>query len=270
MDKRNCKQILISVVIVLYNLDLEKSEAFLSVMRYKKKCVEIIVCDNSDKRNDNKKKSEKYPVRYIQMGGNKGLPKAYNLAIANSKGNNICILDDDTKISSDYFDKMISYIQKYPSAVIAPIVMTGNSIFSPVLVNGFRYKSFKNLNMNPKRISAINSGLIIPAVIFDYCKYNEKIFIDCADHDFIRQIKAKNIDIVIAKDVVLQQNYSRLTDGKEQMLKRLNIFYKDSRVFCSDSIVHRIYCCFDILFTKIKYAIKYKSLDFFNEISASK
>lgn len=264
-NNENNENILVSVIVVIYNISILESNALNSLINNENLNYEIIICDNSEVDNNNSEIAFKLPIVYIRMNGNEGLSRAYNKAINVAKGNYICIFDDDTTIDDNYFKKMYKYIMYKPKSIIIPIVMTGESIFSPVTYSLYHYKPIKNfnhINQNAKKISAINSGMMIPKYVFDLCRYNENIFLDCVDHDFIRNAKEKGIDLCIANDIKLIQDYSRFTDTKEHMLKRMKLFYKDYKVFCSDTIMHRIYCFFDVIFTKLRYTIKYKSFEF--------
>lgn len=255
------KNIKISIIVVLYNDEIKKSQSIESILKQNRNDMELIVCDNSDVAQPNNKLiAEENDILYIDMKGNKGLSKAYNRAVALSSGDYVCIFDDDTQISIDYFDCIKDYIKNNPYNIILPIVKVRDNIFSPVKVTGFRYKSIDQIRGGQERISGINTGMVIPKSVFCKIKYNEKIFLDCVDHDFIRSAKQVGVKLVIAEKAILQQKYSRFVDGKEESMKRFKIFIKDYKVFCSDTKMHKAYGMIDICFLRTKYAFKYKNI----------
>ncbi len=258
------KVIEISIIVVIYNIYLDKSKSLDSIRNSCMPNTEVIVCDNSDDVDiDNSLSALEYNITYLKMDGNEGLSKAYNRAVKIAKGDFICIFDDDTLIESTFFTKIKSYIKSSPSSIIIPVVIADKAIFSPVEICLYRYKPIKNIYSIPSDISAINSGMVIPKKIFQQCKYNEDMFLDCIDHDFIRRAKQNGTEIVVAKDITLKQNYSRYTDNKEQSVKRIRMFVKDYKIFCSDTFLHRIYYYFDVFIMKVRYSLKFKTLDFF-------
>lgn len=258
------KAVEISIIVVIYNIYLNKSESLASIIHSCMQNIEVIVCDNSDDKNiDNSLLALEYDISYLKMNGNEGLSKAYNRAVEIAKGDFICIFDDDTYIENTFFTQIKSYIESWPSSIIIPIVIANKAIFSPVEILFYRYKPIKNIHAIPSEISAINSGMVIPKKVFQLCKYNEDMFLDCIDHDFIRRAKQRGIEIVVAKDIILKQNYSRYTDNKEQTLKRIGLFIKDYKIFCNDTFLHRIYYYLDVFIMKVRYSVKFKTIDFF-------
>ena len=77
------------------------------------KTEKVIIADNSDKENDAEKVCSEKKWIYISMNGNKGLSMAYNTIIDYikkkedySEEDAIILLDDDTKITSEYILKL--------------------------------------------------------------------------------------------------------------------------------------------------------------------
>ena len=69
----------ITAIIVIYNTSCSDS---ISYQRLKEYGVRMIICDNSTSDYGNQKIVEADGNVYINMGGNKGLSKAYNAALA--------------------------------------------------------------------------------------------------------------------------------------------------------------------------------------------
>lgn len=59
--------------------------------------------------------------------------------------------------------------------------------------------------LNNENMSAINSGMIIKSEIFRDYQYDENMFLDFVDHDFMRTMKNRNKKFVIMKDNILIQ-----------------------------------------------------------------
>ena len=72
-------------ILVIYNKSVLDSTTYLFCKEHK--YIQLIVCDNSTIDNENKMIVEKDGYHYISMHGNKGLSKAYNMAIDGIKNN---------------------------------------------------------------------------------------------------------------------------------------------------------------------------------------
>lgn len=256
-----------SAIVVIYNVKLLESRAIVSLLAMGRDDLELVVCDNSSvPHGDNAKVANELPVKYVDMKGNMGLPKAYNVAVSEAQGDFVCVFDDDTAIPSDYFDKMIPLASQEPISIVAPVVLSQGRVFSPNEVHWYhRLTPVKDLNHLPDHLSAINSGIMGHREIFEKCGYNEKLFLDCADHEFIREAARSGYPIKVATDVTLDQDYSRVTDDEMASRSRLRIYYRDFRVYSRDSFGHRLFCAISIACTKLRYAVRFKSLDFFKE-----
>ena len=92
-----------TAVIVIYNKELTQSITYQKIRALDYK-IDILIVDNSEIKNFNQLECEKEGIRYICMHGNKGLSKAYNVAIENSLQSEVVILfDDDTEVPEEYF-----------------------------------------------------------------------------------------------------------------------------------------------------------------------
>ena len=211
---------------------------------------------------------------YIDMQGNKGLPNAYNKAIETVKPENddyVIILDQDTVFESDIFNKYVSYIEFNPTVdVICPIVTDSVGIMSPNLICGVNNKHLLNIddikNNNISNYSFINSGMCIKGSVFSKLKYDETLFLDFVDHDFVIQIKDYNFTIGICFDVVLNQNFSGVTKNSfEQDFSRFKIFIKDAKRYYNKYFPKQNYKL--ILFKRtLKLTFIHRKLSFFTEL----
>ena len=134
------------------------------------------------------------------MNGNKGLSKAYNAALNQISDDCqfICLFDDDTNISKEYFDKSLEYMNVEEADIFLPIVKTETKVLSPCQFKNKKVIEVRNSNeIDKKYISGINSGMIIRKTVFDDFKYNENIFLDYIDHYFMKEMVKRHKEIKI-------------------------------------------------------------------------
>lgn len=229
MKKYNLDDII--TVIVIYNCSCCDS---ISYKRLKEYGIKTIVCDNSTKDYGNKDIVDNDDNIYIDMHGNKGLSKAYNMALKqiDNKYHFICLFDDDTDMEKDYFSKALDYINTVNADIFLPIVKTQTKVLSPCQFKNkkvIEVRKSDDIDMN--YISAINSGMIIRKDVFSDFKYNENIFLDYVDHNFMRSMIKKNKKIKIMKDNILYQDFSIENNSLESAYNRLCILNHDLKEF---------------------------------------
>lgn len=227
------------IITVVYNQLIQQSNLLKNVPQTAK----LLFADNSTKEEiylKNKKFCNENGFHYIGMNGNKGLPKAYNSAInvLNLSANDfVVILDQDTAIPTDFIEKYENFISRNQWVdIICPIVLDSVGVMSPSLSSGLKFKHIKSVeDVNQKNIpdySFINSGMCIKGSVFEKVKYNENLFLDLVDHDFILSAKKANLKIAICFDVVFKQNFSGVTKNSyNQDYSRFSIYMKDAKVF---------------------------------------
>lgn len=250
----------IEAVIVVYNRDLENSPSYSSLLL---SGVGITVCDNSISVTRNEEKAKSDGVRYLDMNGNAGLPRAYNRAFDSlsdvSDDTLICLFDDDTEIPSGYFSAIADAVEKNPDAVaFLPVVREADNglIMSPCRIKGCRVSRADDpFAVSANELTGINSGLAIRSATARKFKYNEKLFLDYADHDYIRRLRKSGAELAVF-DSPLIQHFSRSGNvSRKSAEKRFNLFKKDFTVFCSGgSLADRIYCKLYLLRRKAQIA----------------
>jgi Predicted glycosyltransferases len=231
--------------------------------------IKITVVDNSTIITENNDFCTLHGWNYIKMNGNEGISKAYNRALDSIDNLNcwIVIFDQDTEISEDYFNKAIKSIKENSKSLIhVPIVKDDVGILSPCYMKRYavkRFKSVKEILIFPNYISTINTGMIINGKIFDdKLRYNEGLFLDYVDHDFIKNFRETSGNIKIF-DCILFQNFSD-NDHKNinSDIKRFKIYFRDFKVFCSDSFIGRTYYLLKIIYRAVKLSYLYKNIIF--------
>jgi GT2 family glycosyltransferase len=226
------------LMIVLYNSNILEAKTYNS---FKDQDVKILVLDNSTKENNNANDCVNLPnVEYMTMNGNVGLSVAYNKGIEYFKGTDVehvIICDDDSLLEDNFIEQLNLVKDKYDICV--PIVKSTHNdvIYSPVnsgqpLKNVLiRLLKRKNDVHKIKKITAINSGIVVNMNVFNNYQYDEKIFLYFVDVNFFDDMHKLGFKIGVI-DTVMKQEFSEFvsdyTTGTEVgIILRLN----DAKVY---------------------------------------
>ncbi len=193
----------------------------------------IVFCDNSTDDAVLQLNSETSlpKLEYLPMRGNVGLPFAYNAALSLTRQPYLMLFDDDTEVGPGYFSAVQNSITLIDSDIYVPVVTAGARPLSPCSPKWLRYGAVRNLEEVPVDFTAINAGMTISRAIFERLRFNEDLFLDFVDHDFMKRAHAFGCRAVVLEDVRLDQDYSLDTDDWRSALARMRIFRRDSRVF---------------------------------------
>lgn len=253
-------------IIVIYNKNVDDSVTYQCLK--KEKQLYVVVCDNSTSDYDNQRKVEADGYIYVNMGGNAGLSKAYNKALDTiflrypETDGYVLLFDDDTFIPEDYFVQMKKAFHRGGGDIYLPIVKDEIGILSPSMMK--KYYCHRAIGgdvwkIKQSELCGINSGMAISLEIFKNYRYNEEIFLDYVDHNFIRDMRKQKRKIQIVKTYLQQSFSSNIYDMKKE-LARLDIFQKDIQVFYKQGIGNRIFYHYTMLRRRMKLAIKYKNV----------
>lgn len=252
-------------LVVIYNKKCEDSLTLNTLKEYDNK-LNIIVFDNSEKDFNNKDYCDRNNYKYYTKNKNVGLSKAYNYVlkkIEKKDDDYLIILDDDTNLTKQYFKEVFKETSLNKYDVLLPIVKSNNVIISPSKVQfNCRIKVIKNIaELNNKNITAINSGMVVKTNVYNDIIYNEDMFLDYIDHDFMSKIRKNNFKINVLKSEIIQ-NFSRNEKGNlKGALFRFNIYIKDFKIYCRNAN-KMIFYYINITKFAIKQCIKYRSLKF--------
>lgn len=253
-------------IIVVYNKNVNDSVTYQCLK--KQKGLQIIVCDNSTRDYGNCAIVASEGYQYMNMNGNAGLSKAYNKALDYIASVNpemkgyVMLFDDDTHIPEDYFVRMLRDIQRKNADIYLPIVKDEVGILSPSMMK--KYYCHRAIGGNvwkirKSEICGINSGMAIALKVFKSYRYNEELFLDYVDHNFIRDMRKHHCRIEIVKTYIHQTFSSNIHDEKKE-LARLEIFKKDINVFYKRGIGNRFFFHYTMLRRKMKLFFKYKKI----------
>ena len=226
-------------LVVIYNKNCEESQSIQSLIKYKSN-IKIIVFDNSSIINNNKTFCLKHNFIYYSLNKNMGLSKAYNYVIdkvEKNDSNYLMILDDDTVLTKEYIEETYKYVVKKEYDIILPIVKPNKIILSPSnIMHKCRVVKINNIDdINIKKITAINSGMVVKTSVYKIFKYNESLFLDYVDHDFMKKVRINNLYIKILKSEIFQ-NFSREEKVTSKNFKfRFNIYRKDFKKYCKEN-----------------------------------
>ena len=149
----------LSIIIVNYNVEFFLEQCLHAVRRATQKIsAEVFVVDNSSVDGSIAMVREKFPeVNLIVNHDNVGFSRANNQAIKIAKGEYILLLNPDTVVEEDTFDKCISFMDKTPDAGGLGVKMVdGKGLFLPESKRGLPtpavafYKIFGLSKLFPK------------------------------------------------------------------------------------------------------------------------
>jgi GT2 family glycosyltransferase len=124
----------LSVIIVNYNVEYFLEQCLLSVEKAAKNIdAEIFVVDNNSVDGSVNLVKEKFPfVKLIENKKNTGFSFANNQAIKESNGKYVLLLNPDTLVEEDTFEKMITFMNTHQDAGGLGVMMVdGKGIFLP-------------------------------------------------------------------------------------------------------------------------------------------
>ncbi|MEO1412731.1 MAG: glycosyltransferase [Bacteroidota bacterium] len=130
----------LSVIIVNYNVKYFLEQALLSVRKASARMeVEVFVVDNNSVDDSVPMVREKFPeVRLIANKDNPGFSRANNQAIRESRGEYVLLLNPDTVVEEDTFQKCAAFMDAHPRAgALGVRMIDGSGAFLPESKRGF-------------------------------------------------------------------------------------------------------------------------------------
>lgn len=124
----------LSVVILNYNVRHFLEQCVLSVEKAIKNLeAEIIVVDNNSSDDSVAMMGSRFPdVKLIANTENAGFPKGNNIGVAQAKGEYICILNPDTVVAEDTFEKVLAFAKtKNDLGIVGVKLIDGTGHFLP-------------------------------------------------------------------------------------------------------------------------------------------
>ncbi|WP_298224721.1 glycosyltransferase family 2 protein [Flavobacterium sp.] len=124
----------ISVIILNYNVRYFLEQCVLSVQKALQNIEgEIIVVDNNSPDDSCAMMKQRFPnVRLIENKENTGFPKGNNIGVAEAQGEYLCILNPDTVVAEDTFEKLLAFAKtKTDLGIVGCKLIDGTGRFLP-------------------------------------------------------------------------------------------------------------------------------------------
>jgi GT2 family glycosyltransferase len=124
----------LSVIILNYNVRYFLEQCVASVQEALVNIdSEIIVVDNNSVDDSCEMIKTRFPnVKLIKNNSNLGFPKGNNIAVARAKGDYICILNPDTVVAEDTFEKILAFAEKQENlGIVGCKLIDGSGNFLP-------------------------------------------------------------------------------------------------------------------------------------------
>jgi GT2 family glycosyltransferase len=260
----------IQIVVVLYKIKLADSVTLQTLSKIKSqltKYTSLLLFENatnSKQTNSSvlKKLIAKYQnVKYQYTYENSGIVKAYNLAyqqIVDTTTNWLLLLDQDTSISTDYFDEISNFISISPqnNIILVPRLSTGKHIFAPTRdILKRRPLTCGSYKLNPHGyFSTVNSGMLISKQFLDSIHgFNNKFWLDGLDHWICSKLREKSAHVQVSNAILVHELSVNSSDGIS--IQRLqNILHAEQLLwFESYNFTYKLIYFFSLLYRIIKY-----------------
>lgn len=255
-------------VIILYNKKLNASNSYISLKPQVGVDDKILVFDNSTIKFDQEIDPS---IMYRQAKENLGLSKAYNSVRKICEDfyfEYVVILDDDSHLSEDYVQTLNSQKHLFKDLNFSEIYSNSGQLLAPdyhncnqlteYLVKKGQF-AFSKCKFYQNNLYGINSGMIISRDYFIKNQYDEGLFVDCVDWQYILDYKRAGNKAFTSKCRIIQEFHSETMDIAEfdVLVRRLKNRLKDLKHY--NSKVYQI----NKFFIVTMYSIKTKSFKFF-------
>lgn len=258
-----------SAIVVVYNISCEDSLTCQALRQLNRSDVSVIICDNSTSDYGNRAYCESQKWVYLGGNGNVGISKAYNSCIDYLMDGHqtefLCLFDDDTHVDVSYFDALKQAAETTAKNIFVPLIYAGGGLISPCILNTrHKVKMFSCANeavsYTGTELTAINSCMAIRTSLFRDFRYDEKIFLDGVDHNFILTMRQRGESLQIF-DYSCEHAFSGVEKPPMNgALKRFCIYAKDYKYILRSNLV--AYLCL-VGKRALSLSIQYKTARFF-------
>lgn len=227
----------IAFVVVLYNQKFEDTNVYNSLLK-NITCKNIYIWDNSESVDINSHLFNEFGA-YIYSSRNLGVSYAYNRAAEYAKAEGyewIVLLDQDTTFSDCFLDELIKVTKENPMIkLICPKHKLNNGLYlSPAkhkLLSPCLSKIAPPNKIEISKYAIINSGLAISLdLFFEVGGYNEKVFLDYSDFQFIDRCCKKEKYAHCLNSICIQDFSDEIKD-KHKLLVRFTLFCRSLKGF---------------------------------------
>ena len=217
----------ISVVIINWNVRKSFSRCIKSVLNTKYPNLELILIDNNSSRPPKIPKDLR--VTYIQNESNIGFPAAVNQGLKLFSGDYVLLLNPDTRIPNDFFDKAIESMKSNKKiGVIGPKFADpdgtpqGSVYHEPSMSRTIREYWLGKIGLTEKYTPKTNDltevDIVMGACMFMPRKvvkkvglFTDKVFIFYEDFDYCRRIHRAGYKVVFNPNITIIHEHGQST-----------------------------------------------------------
>ena len=257
-------------VVVLYNIDFRKTNAFLTLLSQQNDS-RILLYENSPEPMNQSYASE--TVYYYHDAHNGGVSAAYNYGaeLADRLGDveALLLLDEDTRFESDYLSKLQSAMTQNPDVnlFVPQVLYAGEEPFSPIH-RGLRLKRGALLGEGRYRLKQylpVNSGACIRLSAFRQIGgYNPFIRLDFADFDFFSRL-AEVSETFYRVDSVARQSFSNEETQADRLFRRYQFYLEGASVASKNKLISSMVTV-EVLRHVLALTCRTRSLRFITEL----
>lgn len=249
-------------VLVLYHCKLQESRTYKTLGTNNE---HLLVFDNSENPQDITSIAPE--AIYIHNESNIGLSACYNRAAKYAKDHDyewLLFLDQDTDFTEVAISDYKMAIENNPSCLLfVPMVKCGVYTMSPMKYKHhfalFSQKYYEGIT-SLYQLSVINSGMCVSLAALEKCGgYNERVFLDYSDHEFLRRFKKYYNNVFVLSQTVYQ-DYSAKSDPIDVALKRFKLFCESIHGCEKNSLKERIEFSIPILKRALSLVLRNRSL----------
>jgi GT2 family glycosyltransferase len=249
----------LSVIILNYNVRFFLELCVLSVQQAIQNLdAEIIVIDNNSSDDSCTMMKQRFPnITLIENKENSGFPKGNNIAVKEAKGEYICILNPDTVVAEDTFEKVLAFAKsKTDLGIVGCKLIDGTGNFLPESKRGIPtpwvaftkifglYKFFPNSSLFNKYYAQhlnenqtgkvdilVGAFMVMRRELYkEIGGFDEKCFMysDDIDLSYMALQKGKSNYYFHAVTVIHYKGESTIKDGTymKRFQEAMNFFYK--------------------------------------------
>lgn len=254
-------------VIVLYKMRLFETQTYKTLLKHNNQ-FRLFVYDNSPEPMHSSDEFETDNIKYVSDTKNSGLSAAYNKAAKYAATENIewvLLLDQDTQFAKDIIDEYCCAVaQNSEIKLFIPPMKIGNGKYiSPVKMFFHTTKPSKKTPfgiVSLKQYTPINSGMLINTKAYwSVNGYNEAVFLDYSDYQFIERFK-KIYPKAYVLSSVCHQNFSNDIEDNSSKLKRFELFCRSLKNCEKHSIIDTLGYQYVVLKRTLSLIVKSRSL----------
>ena len=183
----------LSVIILNYNVRYFLEQCVLSVQKALTNLdAEIIVVDNNSSDGSCEMMKQLFPhIKLIENPVNVGFPKGNNIAVAEAKGEYICILNPDTIVAEDTFEKILNYV------TLSGVEVSNTGIIGCKLIDGTG-------NFLPESKRGVPTPWVAFTKIFGLYKFSNYFGKYYAQH--LTENQSGKVDVLVGAFMVMKRD----------------------------------------------------------------